>query len=99
MPAAAWFGSLAVLKSEVSSAKSFMSHLMLAVNSLKYTWKYKWFRIEPCGTPADIELHADVLPYKTVRCFLLSRKLSKRTRKFPETPQLRSFYIRPSCQT
>ena len=69
MSAASWFGSLAVLKSEVSSAKSFMSHLIFAVKSLMYTRKKRGPRIEPCGTPAVIEPHSDALPFKTVRCF------------------------------
>ena len=90
MSAAAWFGSLAVLKSELSLAKGFMSHLIFAVKSLMYTRKKRKPRLEPCGTPEDVELHFDALPFKTVRVFLLSKKLWRRHSKFPETPLLRS---------
>ena len=69
MSVSAWFGSLAVLKSEVSSAKSFMSYLMFAVKSLMYTRKKRGPRIEPCGTPADIEPHFDALPFKRCAVF------------------------------
>ena len=90
MSAAAWLGSLAVLNCEVSSAKSFMSHLMFAVKSLMYTRKMRGPGIEHCGMPADIEPHFHALPFKAVRCFLLSRKLWRRDSTFPEKPQLRS---------
>jgi len=71
MSAAAWFRSLADLKSEVSSAKSFMSHLMLALKSLMYTRKKRGPRIEPYGTPADNGPHFDALPFKTVHYVLV----------------------------
>ena len=77
MSAAAWLGSLAVLKSEVSSAKSIISHLMFAAKSLMYARKKRGSTIEPYGTPADIESHFNALQFKMVGGFFYQKNIGE----------------------
>ena len=41
----------------------------------------------------------ELLPFRTVRCFLPIRKFLIRERRFPDTPHCSSLKMSPSCQT
>ena len=90
MSLAAEFGSCTIVKSEVSSAKSFTLQLKFSVKSFMYIKKKRGPKIEPCGTPAEIFLQLEDCPFKTVLCFLSDKKLRRSNSRFPEIPHLLS---------